>query len=201
MQEDMRFKLSTRILHISMILVVSYQLLSSLWMAVPEPGKLHNLGNTLFSLHITIFGWASIIVSGVYALTRFYESEAWGRLVPWFSSHHRRVFFKSAQQELPQMFKGKLAAPEGKGALAGAVHGFGFLALLGMGMSGLYVLFGVRLDGNLRDDIQFVLHIHEWFGILIWAFLGAHVFLSICHLLVGQISIMDIFRRGQIRWK
>ena len=94
----MRFNFATRILHISMIVVVSYQMLSSLWMAVPEPGKLTRLENTLFSLHITVFGWASIIIAGVYALMRFYESKAWGRLVPWFSSTRRRAFVNSAKK-------------------------------------------------------------------------------------------------------
>ena len=197
----MRFNFSTRILHISMIIVVSYQMLSSLWMAVPEPGKLTSLENTLFSLHITVFGWASIIVAGVYALMRFYESEAWGRLVPWFSSTRRHAFALSAKKELPQMLKGKLAPPEDKGALAGAVHGLGFMLLLGMGMTGLYVLFGVRIDGNLSDDIRLVLFFHEWIGVFIWAFLGAHILVSIWHLVIGQWTIIDIFRRGKIRWK
>ena len=197
----MRFNFSTRILHISMIIVVAYQMLSSLWMAVPEPGKLTSLENTLFSLHITVFGWASIIVAGVYALMRFYESEAWGRLVPWFSSARRRAFTHSAKKELPQMLKGKLAPPEDKGALAGAVHGLGFMLLLGMGLTGLYVLFGVRIDGNLSEDIRIVLFFHEWIGVFIWTFLGAHILVSIWHLVIGQWAIVDIFRRGKIRWK
>ena len=197
----MRFNFSTRILHISMIVVVSYQMLSSLWMSPPEPGKLTSIENTLFSLHITVFGWASMIIAGVYALMRFYESEAWARLVPWFSSIHRRAFVISAKKELPQMFKGKLAPPEDKGALAGAVHGLGFILLLSMGLTGLYVLFGVRIDGDFRDDIRLVLFFHEWFGVLIWTFLGAHVLVSIWHLLIGQWCIVDIFRRGKIRWK
>lgn len=197
----MRLKLSTRILHISMVIIVAYQLLSSLVMALPEPGKLPGVESTLFSLHITVFGWAAIIVSGVYAATRFFEKEAWGRLVPWFSKDRRRAFYRSARNELPQMFKGKLAPPEDRGALAGAVHGFGFLALLGMGMTGLYVMLGVRPDGNLRDDIQFVLYFHEWFGVLIWTFVGAHIFMTLYHLLLGQTKVIDIFRRGRIRWK
>jgi len=197
----MRFKLSTRILHISMAIIVVYQLLSSLVMAVPEPGKLPGIESTLFSLHITLFGWAAIIVSGTYALAQFYDKEAWGRLVPWFSAARRKAFFVSARDELPQMFKGKLAAPERRGALAGAVHGLGFLTLLGLGMTGLYVMLGVRPDGNLRDDIQFVLNFHSWFGFLIWTFIGAHVLMTIYHLLLGQTKVIDIFRHGRIRWK
>jgi len=123
----MRINLSTRLLHFCMVVVVAYQMISSVLMVAPEPGKMTGIDTTLFYLHVTVFGWAAVIFSGVYAMTRFYEPDAWGRLVPWFSSKYRHAFFKSASKELPGIFRGRLAPPEAKGALAGSVHGLGFL--------------------------------------------------------------------------
>jgi len=169
-------------------------------MTVPEPGKLTGIDTTLFYLHVTVFGWAAVIVGGVYAMSRFYEANAWGRLVPWFSKKYLQLFFKSAKKEVPGIFSGHLAPPEDKGALAGAVHGIGFILLLCLGLSGLYVLLGLRSDGTMSEDVLTLLSMHEICGIIVWAFLAAHILMTLYHLILGQRRILDIFQRGRIPW-
>ena len=190
----MRINLTTRVLHLLMIVAALCQLLSSVWMKIPEPGKLPSFETKLFFLHIVLAGWVAVVIGGAYGLTRFYEADAWGRLVPWFSAVRRAAFFKSARKEIPNVFRGRLAPPEERGALAGAVHGFGFLLLIGLGLTGSYVLLGLRTDGAMRGDVLLVFDFHQLFGKLIWMFLGAHVFMVLYHLLLGQLKILDIFR-------
>lgn len=197
----MRINLSTRLLHFGMVVVVSYQMISSVFMTPPEPGKMTGIDTTLFYLHVTVFGWAAIIFSGVYALTRFNDSHAWGRLVPWFRAAYRVKFFASARKELPDILRGRLAPPEEKGALAGAVHGFGFLLLLGLGLSGIYVLLGLRTDGTMAYNTLLLLDFHQLCGVLIWGFLAAHIIMTLYHLVLGQYKAIDIFKCGRIPWK
>ncbi|MDX8410480.1 MAG: cytochrome b/b6 domain-containing protein [Mariprofundaceae bacterium] len=191
----------TRVMHICMIVTVAFQLISSLLMMVPEPGKLATYKTTLFTLHIMLFGWGAFVVSGVYAATRFGEKGAWGKLVPWFSKKHLGAFFKSAKEELPGVFTGNLARPESSGALAGAMHGLGFLTLIALGMTGAYVMNGVRSDGSMKEDMVFMFELHELFGVVIWTFLVCHVFMVIYHLMLGHKRIFDIFERLNIKWK
>jgi len=191
----------TRVMHISMIVTVAFQLISSLLMFVPEPGKLVTYETVLFSLHIMLFGWGAFLISSIYAMTRFAEKDAWGRLVPWFSKRHRDAFFKSAKEEIPGVFTGKLAPPESRTALAGAMHGLGFLTLIALGLTGAYVMNGVRSDGTMTQDMLLMFEAHEFFGVVIWTFLACHVGMVIYHLILGHKHILDIFERPKIKWK
>ncbi|MFQ5581582.1 MAG: cytochrome b/b6 domain-containing protein [Mariprofundaceae bacterium] len=196
-----RINATTRILHLLMLLTVIYQLFSGLFMEVPEPGKVVGWSYIMFSWHIMFFGWLAFLLASVYAAIRFYEPGQWQRLMPWFSSQGRTAFVKSAKEELPGVFKGKLPLPEKQGALAGAMHGLGFTLLICMGMTGAYVMNGVRSDGSMTQDMMLFLDMHSLFGVLIWAFLIGHVFMVIYHLILGHRHILDIFERVRIRWQ
>lgn len=197
----MRINGLTRFLHILMIITVAFQLFSGLFMEVPEPGKIVGWTYILFSWHIIFFGWLAFLVSGLYASIRFSEPGQWHRLVPWFSKKGRTAFMKSAKEELPGILSGNLALPEKQGALAGAMHGLGFTLLICMGMTGAYVMNGVRSDGSMTTDMLLFLGLHSMFGLLIWTFLFFHVFMVIYHLIKGHKHILDIFERINIPWK
>ncbi|MDX8395769.1 MAG: cytochrome b/b6 domain-containing protein [Mariprofundaceae bacterium] len=197
----MRINTNIRVLHFSIVVTVIYQLASSIWMAPPEPGKLVGFDAVLFSWHVFFIGWAAFILGCVYAMVKFTEGDDWGRMIPWFSGERRAAFFKSARRELPDVLTGKLAPPEKKGALAGAVHGLGFLLLIALGSTGGYVMNGVRTDGSMTADMNLMLYLHETFGILIWAFLASHVLMVLYHLVLGHPKVLDIFERISIQWK
>jgi hypothetical protein len=184
-----------------MILTVAYQLFSGLFMEVPEPGKIVSWSYVMFSWHIIFFGWLAFLVASLYAAIRFAEPGQWQRLIPWFSKQGRAAFVKSAKEELPRIFKGTLSRPEKQGALAGAMHGLGFTLLICMGMTGAYVMNGVRSDGSMTLDMMLFLDMHSFFGVLIWAFLLCHVSMVIYHLILGHHHILDIFERARIPWK
>ncbi|ATX81646.1 cytochrome b561 [Mariprofundus ferrinatatus] len=196
-----RIDKATRVFHYLFIATVAFQLGSALIMRVPEPGKMVIFENVLFSLHIMLVGWTAYLISFIYAMTRFAQKDAWGRLVPWFSKKYRAEFFKSAKEELPGIFTGKLAPPENRTALAGAMHGLGFLTLIALGSTGAYVMNGVRSDGTMTDDMMFMFELHEFFGVVIYVFIACHVSMVVYHLILGHKRVLDIFERIKIRWK
>ncbi len=193
----MRIDSVTRFLHIGMIITVVYQMLSSIWMYTPEPGKMVGFETILYSWHIMFMGWSAVFVACFYAMVRFAEYHEWTRLIPWFSKSKRAAFARSAKKEIPDMFKGKLAAPEKRGALAGAMHGFGFMLLIVMGLTGSYAMLGIRPDGTTSADMQLMFELHSWFGVLVWYFIGFHVSMVIYHLILGHTKILDIFQFGK----
>jgi hypothetical protein len=197
----MRINSITRVTHIMIIITVAFQLFSGLFMEVPEPGKMVGWSYLLFSWHIMFFGWLAFLLGSLYAATRFGEPGQWVRLIPWFSKEGRAAFAKSAKEELPDIFVGKLARPEKQGALAGAMHGLGFMLLICMGMTGAYVMNGVRSDGSMTMDMMLFLDMHSFFGVLIWLFLFCHASMVIYHLMLGHKNILDIFERIKINWK
>ncbi|MES0371006.1 MAG: cytochrome b/b6 domain-containing protein [Mariprofundaceae bacterium] len=197
----MRINTTTRVLHLMMIITVAFQLFSGLFMEVPEPGKIIGWSYIMFSWHIIFFGWLGFLLSAVYAAIRFNEPGQWERLIPWFSKEGRSAFFSSVKEELPDLLKGKLARPEKQGPLAGAMHGLGFTLLICLGMTGAYVMNGVRSDGSMTLDMMLFLEMHSIFGVLIWAFIFGHVLMVIYHLILGHWHILDIFERVRIRWK
>jgi len=197
----MRINSVTRVLHFTMIFSVAFLLFSGLFMEVPEPGKIVGYEAILFSWHIIFFGWLAFMIGCIYAAIRFGEPGQWERLLPWFSKKGREAFLKSAKEELPGIFTGKLSLPEKQGALAGAMHGLGFTLLICMGMTGAYVMNGVRSDGSMTMDMLLFLDMHSMFAVLVWAFLIFHVSMVVYHLILGHKHILDIFERIHINWK
>ncbi|MDQ6962351.1 MAG: cytochrome b/b6 domain-containing protein [Mariprofundaceae bacterium] len=194
----MRIDGLTRSLHICMVITVLFQMLSSLWMFTPEPGKMVGYETILYSWHIMFIGWSSVTIACVYAMLRFAEYHEWTRLIPWFSASKRALFLKSAKEEIPGVFKGELAPPENRGALAGAMHGFGFLLLIAMGLTGSYAMLGIRPDGTTSADMTLMFELHSWGGVFVWFFLTAHVSMVIYHVILGHYKVLDVF---QIRQK
>ncbi len=197
----MRINATTRVLHYCLIMTVVFQLLSSEFMRVLEPGKMEGFDTVLFTLHIMIFGWGAFLISSVYILILHDDKDGWARMVPWFSASHRAALFKSVRKDIFAMFQGCLPHPEEKGAIAGVTHGLGILLLLAQGFTGAYVMFGVRSDGTMRTDTLLVLDFHAIFAKLLWIFLIGHICMFIIHLMFGHREILDVFRRVHIPWK
>lgn len=197
----MRFSTISRVLHLCMIIAVLYQLLSSVWMMAPEPGKIVTMQMMFFTLHVWLFGWAAFLVGSVYAMIKYRDRDEWERFFPWFSADRRKAFFRAVRTEVPGMLRGKLPPAESKSALSGAVHGFGIMLLIAQGLTGAYVMLDLANYGERSLDIQLFYKFHELFGILAWTFLGGHIFVTLYHLALGHTRVLDIFRRVNIAWK
>jgi len=189
----MRISWATRMVHYFLLVSAVYQLLSSEWMMVPEPGKLAGSGVWLFYLHAWLFGWVALTAAFVYAMKAYYEPETWRLLNPWFSAKRLATLFAALRKEIPDLFRGRLAPLEVKSPLAGAVHGLGIILLIGLGMSGLYLMLGVRSDREMSLDTFISFKFHEVFGVLAWTFLAGHIFMTLYHLALRHPHLQDIF--------
>ena len=197
----MRINATTRILHYCLIVTVLYQLVSAEFMMAPEPGKLDTYATWLFDFHMMFFGWAAFLVAMLYIITLHGEKDGWGRMLPWFSSRHRRIFFREARNDVVATLRGRFPWPEEQSALSGAVHGGGILLVLAQGFTGAYVMLGVRSDGTMREDTLVMLDLHSFFADLVWIFLAGHVAMFVWHALVGHRTIWDVFQGVRIPWK
>jgi len=190
----MRISRLTRVIHYGLIFSVLFQLISAEWMLIPEPGKIAGLGVSIFYTHVWFSGWVVFILATLYAMLMTDDPDGLGLLVPWFSAKRRAAFFQAARKEVPGIFRGRLAPLERKSPLAGAIHGLGIITLLGLGLTGSYVMLGVRSDGTMSADILLFLEVHEFFGVLTWTFLAGHIFMAIYHLFLGHgQEIREIF--------
>jgi len=197
----MRINTTTRVLHYGMIVCVLYQLISAEFMRVLEPGKIGGFDTMLFDFHMMFFGWAAFLIASIYVVVLHEDEDGWGRMIPWFSTRHRRAFFSEAKKDLLSTLRGYFPLPEEQSAISGAVHGTGILLVLGLGFTGAYVMLGVRSDGTMREDTLLLLDFHAAFADLLWIFIAGHVTMFFAHLVTGHQTIMDIFRRISIPWK
>jgi cytochrome b561 len=197
----MRINATTRVLHYFMIFCVLYQLISAEFMRVLEPGKMEGFDTILFTLHMMVFGWGAFLIASVYVVILHDDKDGWGRIVPWFSTRHRRAFFQEMRRDIVGTFRGKFPLPEEQGALSGAVHGIGILLILALGFTGAWVMLGVRSDGTMRADTLLVFDFHATFAKLLWIFLIGHVAMFLFHIVTGHRTILDIFERVHIPWK
>jgi len=197
----MRINTTTRVLHYGMIVCVLYQLISSEFMMVPEPGKMTSFDTMLFDFHMMIFGWAAFLIAAVYVVILYDDKDGWGRMIPWFTTRRRRAFFKEARDDIASTIRGRFPLPEEQSALSGAVHGGGILLVLALGFTGAYVMLGVRSDGTMREDTLLVLDFHAAFANILWIFIIGHITMFLFHIVTGHRTILDIFRRVHIPWK
>ncbi len=170
-------------------------------MRVLEPGKMEGFDTLLFTLHMMVFGWAAFLVASVYIVILYDDTDGWGRMVPWFSSRFRKVFFMEARNDIASTLRGRFPLPEEQSALSGAVHGTGILLILAQGFTGAYVMLGVRSDGTMREDTLLMLDLHSLFADLVWIFLAGHVAMFLLHLATRHQTIMDIFAKVHVPWK
>lgn len=197
----MRYSQLARAFHYCMLFVVLYQMIGSIWMTAPEPGKIVSWEMIVFSLHVWLFGWAAFLLGGAYVMIKSRDRDELGRLYPWFSAKRRAAFFASAREEIPGMLKGRLPPAEYKSALAGAVHGLGLALLIAQGTTGAYVMLGLADYSGKSMDVLLMFKLHEFCGILVWVFLAGHIFMTLYHLALGHRAILDIFQRIRIRWQ
>lgn len=174
---------ATRVLHLSLLLAVIYQLASSQFMSRPFPGA---PPSALYALHeyIGMGSFALVLVFWIWTLVRRGETKI-GRLFPWFSPRAIGAVIQDALVQLASLVQ-RDPFVESDGAFASAVHGLGLLTLTGMAATGTlyFVLIGSSL-GHLALDL------HKTIANLMWIYLFGHAGIAMLHHLLGH----DILRR------
>jgi cytochrome b561 len=90
-------------------------------------------------------------------------------------------------KQIPGWFSGKLHENAEDSVLAGAIHGLGLLLILGMGLTGATMFFGMdEVTGEMNDFVHAMKELHEGLGSLVWVYLIGHVGMVVLHRLKGH---------------
>jgi len=197
----MRYDRVTRLLHIGMAITVLLQLADSQFMEHPSPNPEHTrtaLEASMYEIHEWI-GLAALALVLLRIIWGFAgpEAHSWARLFPWLSGEGRRKMMRQIREEIPGWFRGKIST-DPDNPLAGSIHGFGLLTLLGMGATGLIVFLGMDESGHMGGLTHAVLEIHhDVLSNLMWAYVIGHVGMAILHKLLGHDLVREMFSLKQ----
>ena len=188
----MKYDPLTRLLHLSVAAGVTLQLLTSLVMVTPKPGR---TANSWFEIHENV-GIAVLAVVAIYWLwvaARAARRADGGMLFPWFSRRRLRELGEDALATLTDVARLKLPRDDGPRPLPSAVQGLGLLLVLFMAGTGTILAIGMAPDGAKSAPIHAVAELHETAAPLMWAYLIGHPLLGFLHQLAGHGSLGRMF--------
>ena len=190
--EIMRYDLITRWLHAAIAVTVTFQLLVSQVMKTPKPGRtIGDFEAWAFGAHeavgLTVLGL--LLLHWLWALTGHARGGP-GRLLPWFSIAR----YRKLQGELKLLATLRIGAIAESGALVGAVHGLGLLAVSAMAATGGVIYFGMGADGSMSPLVHAVKESHEFFASFVWIFLAGHAGMAVLHQWLGHRTLSAMFR-------
>ncbi|MEO8713623.1 MAG: cytochrome b/b6 domain-containing protein [Acetobacteraceae bacterium] len=177
--------LSTRMIHLLLLLSVLHQLIGSEFMQRPFPGEPPAWP---YSLHEYI-GLSSLGTVGafwVWTIVRHGETRL-ARLIPWFSIARLQDVAADLAMQFRRLSRGNLPDDE-DGAFASAIHGLGLLAVTAMAMTGsvFFVTHGTSLAHT-------ALSLHKLIANLVWVYLFAHAGVAVLHYLLGSDILSRMF--------
>ncbi len=181
----------TRLLHWGLALTVSFQLLISLIMEQPKPGRVLTSTQALsFEFH----EWVGLAAVGVVV-----AHWIWSALLTRDDSGFRHLFPGDAsgraklRAELRQILR--LQLPEGgpEGGLAGLVHGLGFLAVSAMAATGAVLFFAFPENGAETALVGNVADLHSLIANLVWVYWYGHIGMALLHQILGHPVLARIF--------
>jgi cytochrome b561 len=174
----------TRVLHLSLLLVVLHQLGTSLFMERPLPGD-DPEAPMLAHQWIGTAGLVVVLLFWLWTLVRHASETGLSALVPWFSKRRLAALADDGREVLAALAQRR--RPRALDALASAVHGLGLLTVSALAASGAawwFVFEGTAMGGAL-------LTAHSALGNLMWAYLIGHAGMAVVHQLIEG----DVFAR------
>lgn len=188
----MKYGLYTRVLHWLLAAAISLQMLLSLVMRPPHPGRVHTaFENLTYDAHryvgvavlaIVVLHWLLFISGNAH--------KGWGHFFPWFSRERRTAVF----DDIKGLLRLRIENPEQQDSLAGGIQGLGLLVGTLLAASGLVLFLGMASDGAMSATVHAIAEFHSFWGPVMWGYLGLHVGAVAIHLLSGHRSVLNIFR-------
>jgi len=190
--QRMKFGRFTRILHTLIAIGITLELVSSLVLRTPRPGRaLTPLQSFGYQAHEMI-GMAVLVVLILHWLV-FATSHAHkgiGHFFPWFSRASRDAVLG----EVRELLTLKLGDPEQNDSLSGAIEGLGLLVGSILAVSGAVLFFGIAENGAMSRPVHAVKDFHEFWGPVMWTYLCIHAGAAMLHLGLGHRSVLSIFK-------
>ncbi len=190
----MKYSRITKLLHLGVASTISLQLLLSLVMASPHPGRERSLVGTWgYELHEYV-GLTALALIVLHWLL-FFSGNAYkglGHFFPWFSAPRRQ----SLWQEVRTLARFRVGNPATQDQLAGALQGLGMLVGLMLAASGGLIFFSMAADGSGSPSVHLVKEFHGFWGPVMWGYVGIHFGATLIHRFLGHDEVADIFRLG-----
>ncbi|MEO5363707.1 MAG: cytochrome b/b6 domain-containing protein [Magnetococcus sp. DMHC-8] len=182
----------TRLLHLLMATGIVAELVLSLVMVHPKPGR---LGDTFYALHAT---WGQVLLG--LLLVHWIWRMAWSgnisvaMLFPWFSGNRCRAIYSDMQRYMAHAIRLRLPDSRQVSPLASAVQGLGLVVATLLGVSGIALSFGMEADGAMPGWVHVVKEGHEALGSLLWGYLVVHATMAVLHQWAGHGSLGAMVR-------
>ncbi len=188
----MKYDPLTRLLHLCVAAGVTLQLLTSLVMVTPKPGR---LANGWFEIHenVGIGVLVAVAIYWMWVVARAARRADGGMLFPWFSRRRMADLRDDALGTLRDVARFKLPPDDEPRPLPAAVQGLGLLLVLFMAGTGTILAIGMAPDGAKSAPIHAVAELHETAAPLMWAYLVGHPLLGFLHQLAGHGSLSRMF--------
>lgn len=185
----------TRFLHLLVAAGVTLQMLTSLVMVYPKPGR---LPNGWYEVH-EIVGFGLLAIVTAYWLWIVGRSMARGEkamLFPWLSARLLAALRDDALATGREALSLRLPTGSEPRPLPAAIQGIGLLLALMLAATGTAIEIGRAPDGGLSPLLRGVKEVHEVMAPLMWAYLVAHPLLGVLHHLAGHRTLSRMFRLG-----
>ena len=182
----------TRLLHLLLATGIVAELLLSLVMVHPKPGR---LGDTFYALHAT---WGQVllgllVVHWIWCIVRSGNLSV-GLLFPWFSWNRCQAIYADIKRYMAHAIQFRLPDNTQASPLASAVQGLGLFVATLLGVSGIALLFGMEADGEMVGWVHAVKEGHEVLGLLLWGYLMVHATMAVLHQWAGHGSMGAMVR-------
>lgn len=188
----MRYDKLTRIFHLLVAAGVTSEMLTSLVMVYPKPGR---LPNEWYEVHETV-GIGLLAVVSLYWLWIVGRTLTRGeamRLFPWFSPR----LLGALRDDVVETAKAalRLRLPEGDEGrpLPAAIQGLGLILALGLAGTGTAIELAMAPDGGLSPLFRAVKEVHESLAPVMWAYLVVHPLMGFLHQMAGHGSLNRMF--------
>jgi len=185
----------SRLLHLSLAVGITAQMLVSLVMITPKPGR---IPNSWYSIHESL-GIVLFAVLAIYWLRAVLKTVRSGdplMLFPWFSAARLGALAKDIGVTLADAARFRLPDDGDQvRPLPAAIQGLGLLVGLILGLTGTVFALAVTPGMPLSPALHDLKEVHEAFGPLMWGYLAIHPTLAILHQLAGHKTLTQMFGR------
>lgn len=191
----MKYDPLTRILHLCLAAGVTAQMLTSLVMVYPKPGR---LPNQWYEVHEVLgAGLLGVLVlHWLWSVGRSLAAGSAFMLFPWFSARRLRDLGADVRDTVAHMKTGHLPDDDQPRPLPSAVQGLGLLLATFLAGTGTIMLVGMSPDGAMPGLLHDVKEVHEAMAPLMWAYLVVHPVMGVLHQLAGHRTLSRMFGRG-----
>ena len=188
----MQYDRLTRLFHMLIAFGITTQMVFSLVMVHPKPGRDANIfynaheyfGAFLLGVLILNWGWTFVRQGPVSV----------GFLFPWLSKARLYALKADIAKHITCLLHLELPSSKEPSPLAGSIQGLGLAIGTILAITGTLILMyadpGQKMTGWLHD----IKEIHEAFGPLMWIYLGIHVSAGMLHQLLGHQTIQTMFK-------